>query len=515
MRIAFVALAAIGLLSIGGGAASQGSTVKAGDCDGLKSFAVKDGQVTAAARVRPATDATQAYCRVQITVKPEPGSNIRIEVWLPEAGRWNGKFLGTGNGGAAGSISAAALAGGVARGYAVANTDMGSSNGKGGLNFGFAIGRPELQKDFSYRSTDAMTIEGKRVTAAYYGKASTYAYFQGCSTGGYQAWEQIQRLPGEYNGVVAGAAANDRPNLHMTRIWDELKNVGAADQTIPKPMLAVITKAATAQCDALDGVKDGIIADPRRCHFNPTSLICKKGQTADCLTSKQAATMNAVYNGAHNPRTKALVYPGFERGAETGIDLHWEGKPADGGKVIVTDNLINWSAAYQKAHPDGVGFDFDRDVAITDADLNAMMNYTDPKLTAFQKAGGKVLIYHGWADSLVPSRGTPNYYERIAAANGGFAKTQGFARLFMAPGMAHCRGGVGADQFDMLSALESWVEKGQAPASVLATRTAKGDLPALTRPLCPYPAEAVYKGAGANTDAANFSCKVVKAAEKG
>lgn len=504
-------LAAAGALALGAcssGGDGQTAAVRAGDCEGLTAFPVKDGKVTAAAMVRPATANAVPYCRVQMTLKPEPGSNIRIEVWLPEAGRWNGRFLGTGNGGAAGSIQTAALTAGVARGYATANTDMGSSNGAGGLNFGFAVGRPDLQKDFSYRSTDGMTIEGKRIAAAFYGRAPQYSYFQGCSTGGYQAWEQIHRLPDAYDGVIAGAAANDRPNLHMTRIWDEWRNLRAPEATIPKAKLAVVQRAATAACDAADGVKDGIIDDPRRCGFDPASLICKGGDGPDCLTARQAETMKAIYDGARNPRTGAQVYPGFERGSEAGIDLHWEAKPGPGGAVIVKDNLINWSAQYQKAHPDGVGFDFDRDVARADADLNRMMNYTDPKLTAFQRAGGKVLIYHGWADSLVPARGTPNYYERIAKANGGYEKTQGFARLFMVPGMGHCRGGVGPDQFDMLTALEQWVEHGQAPTMILAKRPARGGLPALSRPLCPYPAAARYSGRGDANDAANFVCQV-------
>jgi feruloyl esterase len=501
-------------------AGAQKTAVAPGDCEGLTGLVLKDAKVTAASVVKPgaapaaagraAATPSAPYCRVQITLKPEPTSNIRIEVWLPEAGRWNGKFLGTGNGGAAGSIQAGALAGGVARGYAVANTDMGSSSGAGGLNFGFGAGRPDLQKDFSYRSTDGMTLLGKQITAAYFGKKPRYSYFQGCSTGGGQAWEQIHRLPGEYDGVIAGAAANDRPNLHMTRIWDEWANVGAPDQTIPKLKLAMVQKAATAACDGLDGVKDGIIDDPRACKFDPASIVCMAGDAAECLTPAQVITMRKVYQGATNPRTHAQVYPGFERGSEGGIDLHWEGKPGPGGAVVVKDNLINWSAKYQKAHPDGVGFDFDKDVTMADADIAPLENYTDPKLAAFQKANGKVIIYHGWADALVPSRGTPNYYERIAKANGGFDRTANFARLFMVPGMGHCSGGVGPNQFDMLAALETWVEKGQAPQTILATRIARADAPAMSRPLCPYPKAAKWNGTGDVNAAASFSCAAPK-----
>jgi hypothetical protein len=522
MKMAIGVSAAAGVLALGvwsvAGAQKSGA-VTPGDCGSLTSMSIPDGSVTSATMVQPGAAGgrgpapTIPYCRVQMTLKPEPGSNIKVELWLPSQAAWNGKFLGTGNGGSAGVISTPALVAGLAKGYAVANTDMGSSGGRGGLNFGFGIGRPDWQKDFNYRSTDGMTVQGKAVTAAFYGSKPKYSYFQGCSSGGAQAWEQIQHLPDAYDGVIAGAAANNRPNLHMARIWDEWNNLKTPENTIPKEKMAMVTKAVTAQCDGLDGVKDGIIADPRKCHVNLKALTCTAGDKPDCLTPAQAKTMAAVWKGATNPRTGAQVYPGFEPGAEAAIDLHWDSHIGPNGQVIVSDNMINWSNQYQKAHPDGVGFDFDKDVVRADQDIKDA-NWTDPKLTAFQKAKGKVIIYHGWADGLVPTMGTPNYYDQIAKANGGYAKTQGFARLFMVPGMGHCRGGVGPDQFDMLTALENWVEKGEAPKQIIATRAAKPGLPALSRPLCPYPAEAKYTGKGDTNDAANFMCAAPAAAKK-
>jgi hypothetical protein len=524
MKRALIVSAAAGILALGAGSVAIGQKSGAaapGDCSSLTNVAIKDGVVTSAAMVKPGgapagrgPSATQAYCRVQVTLKPEPGSNIKIELWLPDKASWNGKFLGTGNGGSAGVISTPALVAGVNRGYAVANTDMGSSSGKGGLDFGFGIGRPDLQKDFNYRSTDGMTIEGKVITTAYYGGKPKYSYFQGCSSGGSQAWEQIQHLPDAYDGVIAGAAANNRPNLHMARIWDEWNNLKTPEAMVPKAKMAMVTQAVTAQCDMLDGVKDGIIADPRVCRPNLKPLTCQHGtDNPECLTPAQVKTVMAVWKGATNPRTKAQVYPGFEPGAEAAIDLHWDSKIGPNGQVVVSGNMINWSEQYQKAHPGGVGFDFDKDVARADADIKDA-NWTDPKLAAFQKAHGKVIIYHGWADGLVPTMGTPNYYEQIAKTNGGFAKTQSFARLFMVPGMGHCRGGVGPDQFDMLTALENWVEKGDAPKQIIAHRDAKPGLPALSRPLCPYPAEAKYTGKGDTSDAANFMCAAPKSPAK-
>lgn len=511
LRIAGVfAVSGLCLAACSSDGAQKTAAVAPGNCEALTGMPVKDGAISAAAMVRPAAPAS-AYCRVQLTLKPEPRSNIRIEVWLPEQGRWNGKFLGTGNGGAAGSIQTAALTGGVNRGYAVANTDMGSSSGGGGLNFGFGVGRPDLQKDFSYRSTDGMTIWGKRITQAFYGRAPQYSYFQGCSTGGFQAWEQVHRLPDAYDGVIAGAAANDRPNLHMTRIWDELANLRTPANTIPKDKVAVIQSAATKACDDVDGLKDGIIDDPRACRFDPATIQCKSGDGPDCLTAPQVETMRLVYQGARNPRTGAQVYPGFEYGSEGGIDLHLEAKLGAGGQVVVNENMINWSSKFQAAHPDGLGFDFDKDVARAGSDLDGILNYTDPKLAKFQRAGGKVIAYHGWADSLVPARGSPNYYERIAKANGGYQKTGQFARLFMIPGMGHCRGGVGTDSFDVLASLENWVEKGQAPDTIVATRAARAGMPAISRPLCPYPAVARWNGRGSANDAANFTCQAPKA----
>ena len=489
-----------------------------GDCASLTGMAIKDGSVTAAAMVTPTAApagpgqaeqaqaaAKPAYCRVQVTLKPEPGSNIKIEVWLPEKANWNGKFLGTGNGGAAGKISTSALIAGVERGYAVANTDMGSSSGKGGLNFGFGIGRPDLQKDFNYRATDGMTLDGKAITAVYYGDKPKYSYFEGCSSGGAQALEQAQHLPLEYNGVIAGAPANQRPNLHMVRLWNEWNNLLTSEATVSKHQMDLVAQLAADQCDALDGVRDGIISDPRECRVDLRPLLCKSGDGPECLTARQVETVRAIWQGPTNPRTKVRVYWGFEPGSESAIDLHWDSKIGPDGKVVVSDNLINWSDQYQKAHPDGVGFDFDSDVMLANLDLKDT-HWADTKLDAFQKNGGKLIIYHGWADGLVPSAGSVSYFEDIAKANDGYANTIGFARLFMVPGMGHCRGGVGPDQFDMLTAMEQWEEFASPPDTILATRLPRDGLPALSRPLCSYPGVEKYTGKGNPNDAGNFIC---------
>jgi feruloyl esterase len=506
---------AAGVIALAAASMAAAQTAQAatpGDCASLSHVAIKDGSITSATMVKPDAApaepgralAKQAYCRVQMVLKPEPGSNIKIELWLPDKAKWNGKFLGTGNEGAAGSILVPALVAGVDRGYAVANTDMGSSSGKGGQNFGFGIGRPDLQKDFNYRSTDGMTLEGKALTAAYYGEKPKYSYFQGCSTGGAQALEQAQHLPLEYNGVIAGAPANQRPNLNVAGIWDEWNNLTTPEATVSKHKMELITALATDQCDRLDGVKDGIISDPRECQVDLRRILCKGADGPECLTPRQVQTVKAVWQGATNPRTKGRLYWGFEPGAEAAIDMGWESKVGPDGQVVVSDNLINWSDQYQKARPDGVGFNFDTDVMLADQDLKDA-NWTDTNLDDFKHNAGKLLIYHGWADGSAPPGGSVAYYEDIAKANGGYQNIGGFALLFMVPGMGHCSGGVGPDQFDMLTAMEHWEELATPPDTILATRAREG-LPALSRPLCPYPGVGIYTGKGNPNDAANFIC---------
>ncbi len=422
------------------------------------------------------------------------------------AGSLERQVLGTGNGGGGGQIITSALAAGLARGYAVANTDMGSSSGIGGNDWGFGIGHPELQKDWEYRATDGMTVQGKLITTAYYGQKPKLSYFQGCSTGGLQGWQQAQRMPDAYDGIVSGDPSPDIPNEHLNRVWGEWQNLQSVDATIPKEKMAMVTRSVIAMCDAKDGVKDSIIADPRRCNFDPMSLVCKAGDGPDCLTPRQVQTLKAIYDGPRNPRTGARIAFGPEPGAESAVDLHWAEKVGPKGEVILSGRTAQWSKTYVANHPDGVGIDWDKDVEAIDAELTKDMNNSDPHLGQFQKHG-KLIMYQGWEDGLVPAMDNVEFYEQIAKANGGIKKTQNWTRLFMVPGMGHCAGGVGTDQFDPLAALEGWVEHGLAPERIIATRVARGELTALSRPLCAYPAEAVYAGSGDTNDAANFVCK--------
>jgi feruloyl esterase len=454
-----------------------------------------------------AGDATAAaptpYCRVQIVLKPSPISNIGVEVWLPERERWNGKFLGTGNGGAAGAIRREALLQGLVRGYAVANTDMGT--GSSGLDFSFAVGKPDLMKDFGYRSTAGLTQAGKKITTAFYGRAPEHSYFQGCSTGGHQAWQAAQTLFRDYDGIVAAAPANNRTHIHMVSMHNGALNSRSPASAIPQSKLAMIQSASIAACDAIDGVKDQIISEPQRCAFDPVSIQCQGPDGPQCLTPGQVDTLRMLYAGTRNPRTGALIFAGLEPGAEAGVSLS-RTRRAEDGRLIVRNGLMNWSSKFQEAHPDGLGFDFDRDVAIVDADIGRYVNFDNPDLSRFRRGGGKAVLWHGWADSGISPGDSILFYEKIQKANGGPERTAEFARLFMAPGVAHCGGGEGANQFDALGALEAWVEDGIAPQSILATRPASDAQPAITRPLCPYPQVARWRGQGSTNDATNFAC---------
>ncbi len=413
---------------------------------------------------------------------------------MPPPPAWNRKFLGTGNGGAAGRISYGPLSNGIQRGYATSNTDMGSTGS--GLDFSFAIGHPELQKDFVFRSTHLMTVVAKQIVQAYYGQRTpAAAYFQGCSTGGHEAMTEAQRFPDDYDGIVSGDPANNRTHLHIVSLWNYQAMHESPASLIPAAKLPMINHAVIAACDALDGIVDGVIDDPRRCNFDPATIQCPGADAPNCLTQPQVVTLRKVYDGPHNPRTGELIFPGMKPGSE----INAGGRERALGKAP-GPGLINWASNYT-----GPKFDFDHDMATVDEQLASWVNDMNPDLSAFRKHGGRLLMYSGWADPLIPSQDVVNFYEKIEQKMGGPEKTQEFARLFMVPGMGHCSGGVGPNHFDALGALEPWVEKGTAPDSIIASKIAK-NVTERTRPLCPYPQIARWKGTGNTDEAANFAC---------
>lgn len=456
-----------------------------------------------------------AFCRVAGVSRPEAGSEIGFEVWLPGPEAWNGRFQGIGSGGSAGAIRYPQLAAAVAAGYAAVATDNGHTS-TSGFDGSWALGHPERLVDFGYRAQHEATVAGKAVTAAYYGRPAAYAYFVGCSQGGHHALMEAQRYPEDYDGIVAGAPANYWIGLMTGELWSGLATTRDPEQDLPGAKLPVLGAAVMAACDALDGLEDGLIDDPRACDFDPGALLCDGGDRPDCLTGGEVAAARAIYAGPTRPGTGERIFPGYALGSEHfespdglgGWARYWSGVEKPGGSAI---DFMRYSV-FQDPDYDLRGFDFDRDWDLannrpigSDETLGSALNAVDPDLGAFKAAGGRLISYHGWADALIPGQYAVDYYDRVTEAMGGPAETTDFYRLFMAPGVAHCRGGPGPDRFDAVAALERWVEEGVAPDRLVAAKVVDGAVQR-TRPLCPYPQVARHRGTGSIDDAASFAC---------
>ncbi len=482
----------------------------AAPCESLGRLTLKDATVTAAQRIAagtfspPAADPASGargnafkdlpeFCRIAITLAPTSDSDIKVEVWLPARG-WNGKFQAVGNGGWAGVISYAAMADAIRSGYATTSTDTGHVGGRGT----FALGHPEKLIDFSWRSEHEMTVAAKAVIEAFYGHAPKFSYWNGCSTGGRQGLKEAQRFPDDYDGIIAGAPAN-RTAISLWIAHAVLKDPASY---IPPAKFPLIHQAALAACDAIDGVKDGLIDDPRRCTFDPKVLLCQDGDSPSCLTAPQVAAAKRIYSPAINPRTGQLLFNSLVPGTELG----WGAQAAGPEPSSLIYDQYRY-VVFRDPNWDWRTFDFDKDVARGDQPENLIMNATDPDMKRFFSHGGKLLLYHGWSDPLVPTLNTIKYYDSVVQNLGSASNAAGRVRLFLAPGMGHCGGGEGPNAFDKVSALERWVEQGKAPDALIASHAANGKVDR-TRPLCPYPQVAKYKGAGTIDEAANFSCQV-------
>jgi feruloyl esterase len=434
-----------------------------------------------------------AFCRVEARVAPTPDSAIGIEVWLPADG-WNGKLMGTGNGGAQGAIFHWSMAAPLARGYAVANTDTGHVGD--GADWSFAVGHPEKLVDYAWRAVHEMTVKAKAVVEAHYGTPPRLSYWSGCSSGGRQGLMEALRFPQDYDGILAGAPANAWVPLmaHTLLVQRSLTDPAGP---IPPEKLPVIREAAIAACDAADGVADRVVADPRQCRFDPGSLRCAGGDGPACLTAAQVESARRIYRGAANPRTGEAIFPGPEPTSE----LEWAAFVP--GAFPIGANYFRDLVLGDPAW-DPRSFDFDRDVERAREVEGGLIDATDPDLGAFARRGGRLLLWHGWSDGLIPARSTVDYYGAVVAKLGGEA-ARAHVRLFMAPGVAHCWGGEGPYVIDALSALERWVEQGEAPERILATRPLEGG-GTRSRPLCPWPQVARYRGSGSSDDAASFAC---------
>ncbi|MGH9645502.1 MAG: tannase/feruloyl esterase family alpha/beta hydrolase [Bryobacteraceae bacterium] len=435
-----------------------------------------------------------AFCRVAATLTPVSDSEIKIEVWLPETG-WNGNLQSVGNGAWAGTISYPAMATALTAGYATASTDTGHTGGNPAT---FVPGHPEKVIDFSYRAVHEMTVAAKAIIAGRYGTNPKYSYWNGCSTGGRQALTEAQRYAADYDGIIAGAAAIYTTHLQGAQVWSaEVVHKDEASY-IPPAKYAVLHAAVLEACDALDGVKDGVLENPTKCHFDPQTLLCKGADAASCLTEPQVDAARRIYAGPVNSRGKSL-FPGLEPGSESGWATLSGAKP-----MALADETYKF-LVFKDANWNYLTFDAGRDIATGDKTAGAVMNSIDPNLKPLFSRGGKVLMYHGWADPGIAPRNSVNYYESVIEKLGKAAVSNSM-RLFMVPGMGHCAGGDGTSTFNMMAAISNWVEQGKAPDRIEASRV-RGGKTDRTRPLCPFPQMAVYNGSGSTDESANYSCK--------
>ena len=460
------------------------------------------------------------FCRVEGVIQPSADSHIEFEVWMPASG-WNNRYLGVGNGGFAGSIYYGGLASGLKAGYAVSSTDTGHKAGS--TDAGWALGHFDKIMDYAYRGVHETSEKSKVVIRAFYGGNPKHAYFNGCSNGGRQALVEAQRYPADYDGIIAGAPANYLTHL----VADFVGDMQALDESpatyITAKQLVAVENAAVAACDLDDGVKDGVIGDPSKCHFDPAVLACKGAPSDSCLTEPQIGALRKVYEGARNSKGE-LIHPGYVPGGESGFG-GWglwitglqQGKSLQHafGQGFFADMMFQDPAwDYKK-------FNFDHDMKSTDDKMGPMFNATDANLAKFKGRGGKLIIYHGWSDAAISPINSVNYYNSVVGKMG--RKPAGeFVELYMVPGMQHCGGGPGPNEFgamspgvpdadhSMMKSLEQWVEMGTAPAKIIATKYKADGNPgsgvARTRPLCPYPMMAKYSGSGSTDEAASFSC---------
>ena len=517
----------------------QKGALKAGSCERLAQVALPGAKITLAQQVAaggftPSTPVTQwiandaalykrlpAFCRVAIEARPSSDSDIKMEVWLP-VGEWNGKFQGRGNGGFAGEIDYHAMAVAVHEGYATAGTDTGHA--AAGTDARWALGHPEKITDFGYRAIHEMTETAKAVIKEYYGNHLRHSYFASCSNGGRQALMEAQRFPADYDGIIAGAPANYWTHLLTSAVWDAQATTSDEGSYIPSSKLPAIARAVNEACDAQDGVSDGILNDPRKCHFDPAAIVCKAEDSDACLTAPQVMALKKLYEGAHDTHG-GRIFPGLLPGAEDGPGgwALWITGQAPGKSLLFAfGNGFYSDMVYEKADWSYKDADLGEAVKVADAKMAKILNATDANLAPFKARGGKLILYHGWDDPAISALNSIDYYRSVMSTMGR-DNANAFARLYMAPGMQHCGGGPGPDSFgqegpspmakdaghSLQLSIEQWVEKGTAPSAIIATkyagRGASEDVQ-MTRPLCAYPQIAKYKGSGDPNDAGSFVC---------
>jgi feruloyl esterase len=456
-------------------------------CAELTKTKLDHAEVTAAS---VETQGGKQLCKVSVTSRPTAQSDIRIEVWIPLASDWNGKFVQLGNGGFAGAVPSGQLRMVATRGYATAGTDNGHQGPAGGISAAWALGQKEKIVDYGWRSLKEATDIAKAVIKAQKDGGPKTSYFYGCSDGGREALMEAQRFPADFDGIVAGAPAN-----YMSRLFGN----GAAQQQalakpgayLDKPALELIQAAALKDCGG-----EAFIRDPLACKFDPATLLCKPGATA-CLSAPQVAAVKAIYEGRKDPRNGKVVLPGLSPGGEA-LNGGWQAwltgptQDKNGGAAgyLFASNAFKYFA-FQNPDYDFLKMDLGAEYDRAEAIMSPMIDSDSPNLKAFKARGGKLIQYHGWNDAAIPARSSIVYYEDVSRTMG---DTSSFYRMYLVPGMLHCGGGAGPGNVDWLATLDAWVVGGTAPASL--TATALGGGIGASQLLCPYPGVARSDGKG-------------------
>ncbi len=452
-------------------------------------FKPDDAESRPTQRSGPPPEPIPQHCRVKLVLTPTADSHINVELWLPTE-NWNGKFLAVGNGGWAGAIQGYGdMQAALRRGYATAGTDTGHSEADGPAGM-FALGHPEKIVDFAYRAMHDMTVKAKRIIDVFYADPLDYSYFKGCSTGGRQGVMAAQRYPGDFDGIIAGALANRHVHMHTAGAYRSIRLARHPEEALSEKKAELVNEAVMKQCDTLG---EGFLNNPRQCSFDFSSLACgSSGATDSCLTPGELNTVQTFYGGLRL-RNGELVFSG----QALGNPIPAMPSSQDGPGSFAFDSIR--ILGFQDLGYDWRQFDLDRDLPRIDAAVG-FVDAVDPDLRAFKAHGGKLLLYAGWRDTGITPENTVLYYESVREELG---PDQGdWLRLFLAPGMGHCRGGPGVDTFDTLTALEQWREHDVAPDEMAATGSVSG----IERPICAYPAHAKYDGSGDLKDASNFRC---------
>jgi feruloyl esterase len=512
MSVVRPALLAAVIVSVGSWMTSE--VRAASSCESLAALALPNAHVTSAQTVAKGTfvpaagprgsarlyASLPAFCRVELTLTPSSDSDIKAEVWLPTSD-WNEKLQAVGNGGWAGVISYASLAQALAAGYVAASTDAGHV----GNTAAFAVGHPEKIVDMGYRAVHEMTVKAKIVMDAFYGSTPKLSIWNGCSFGGRQGITEAQRYPDDYDAIIAGAPAVNWMRLHGARMAINQRAHASQDGYITPDKYPAIHASMLNACDASDGVKDGVVEDPTRCHFDPKVLECKGADGPGCLTPGQVETARALYAPLKSTKTGATIFPSL---LLPGSEPNWA--TLAGPEPVSTafeafEYVVFKDPAYNVRR-----FDVDRDLPAAMKMDAGVLNSGVTNLKPFFARGGKLLMYHGWADPQVPAMNSVQYFDDVVKLAGKVAVGKSI-ELYMVPGMAHCQGGPGTDVFDKMGAIEQWASRGAAPSQILAAHLTDG-IAVRTRPLCPFGRVARYKGTGSTDEAANFECAVEKAA---